>query len=114
MMVPSLLIPLLRILTRPLRALPAAAGALIAIGAGGGIGVLVFTLVTWMFLPDQHAWLTLALVFCVAAVTLNSRLGHAASEIVSRATGQEVLTRSESHLLITREREGRRGRSEAP
>ena len=36
------------------------------------------------------------------------------SEIVSRATGQEVLTRSESHLLITREREGRRGRSEAP
>ena len=42
----SLLIPLLRFLTTPLRALPAAAGALIAIALGGGIGVLVFTLVT--------------------------------------------------------------------
>ena len=42
----GLLIPVLRFITRPLRALPAAAGALIAIVAGGGIGILVFTLVT--------------------------------------------------------------------
>lgn len=42
----GLLIPVLRFLTRPLRTLPAAAGALIAIVAGGGIGILVFTLVT--------------------------------------------------------------------
>lgn len=42
----GLLVPLLRALTKPLRALPAAPGALIAIVVGGGIGVLVFALVT--------------------------------------------------------------------
>jgi hypothetical protein len=40
------LIPLLRFVTKPLRALPAAAGALIAIAVGGGIGILVFSLAT--------------------------------------------------------------------
>jgi hypothetical protein len=42
----GLLIPLLRFVTKPLRKLPSAAGALIAIAVGAGIGLLVFTLAT--------------------------------------------------------------------
>ena len=40
------LIPVLRFITAPLRSLPAAAGALIALAVGAGLGLLVFTLVT--------------------------------------------------------------------
>jgi len=40
------LIPILRTLTLPLRALPAIAGGLIALAVGGGLGLLVFSLVT--------------------------------------------------------------------
>ena len=48
----GVLIPVLRFVTRPLRALPSAAGALIAIAIGGGIGVLVFALCTNTELED--------------------------------------------------------------
>lgn len=40
------LVPLLRLVTRPLRALPPVAGGLLALLVGGGIGVLVFSAVT--------------------------------------------------------------------
>jgi hypothetical protein len=42
----SLLIPILRAITRPLRSLPTAAGALVALVVGAGVGVLVFAAVT--------------------------------------------------------------------
>jgi hypothetical protein len=42
----SILIPLLRFITRPLRALPAIAGALIALAVGAGLGLVVFAAVT--------------------------------------------------------------------
>jgi len=42
----GLLIPALRVITRPLRSLPALAGSLIALAVGAGLGVLVFSLVT--------------------------------------------------------------------
>ena len=42
----SLLIPVLRFITRPLRALPQLVGGLLALVIGGGLGVVVFAAVT--------------------------------------------------------------------
>jgi len=42
----GILIPLLRAITRPLRALPAIAGAILALVVGAGLGLLVFAAVT--------------------------------------------------------------------
>jgi hypothetical protein len=42
----SLLIPILRVLVRPIRGLPAAVACIIALALGGGIGVVVFAAVT--------------------------------------------------------------------
>jgi hypothetical protein len=47
----SIFIPLLRALTRPLRALPPAVGAVLALLAGGAIGVGVFALATKEAVP---------------------------------------------------------------
>jgi len=43
----GILIPILRVLTKPLRAIPALLGALLALVVGGGLGLLVMALVTW-------------------------------------------------------------------
>jgi hypothetical protein len=51
-----------------------------------GVKPLVLTLLIWLVLPEvNHPLLRLAAVFVVVVVTLNSRLGHAASEVLSRA-----------------------------
>jgi hypothetical protein len=42
----GLLIPILRVLVRPLRALPSVIGCVIALAVGGGIGLVVFAAVT--------------------------------------------------------------------
>lgn len=47
----GIFIPLLRALTRPLRALPAALGAIAAIGLGAAVGIGVFALATRQAIP---------------------------------------------------------------
>lgn len=42
----AVLVPLLRAITLPLRALPAALGALLALGVGNGLGIVVMALLT--------------------------------------------------------------------
>jgi hypothetical protein len=48
----GLLIPILRALTRPLRAAPTLVGGLVALALGGGIGIGVFALATKTKLPE--------------------------------------------------------------
>jgi len=74
----SLLIPLLRVITRPLRALPAIAGALLALVVGGGLGLLVFAAVTstqlGAFVESIQAWIKSDPAIAIA-VTLGVTLG---------------------------------------
>jgi hypothetical protein len=74
----SILIPLLRFLTRPLRALPTIVGALLALAIGAGLGLLVFAAVTstqlGAFVESIHQWIQSDPAIALA-VTLGVTLG---------------------------------------
>ncbi len=70
----SLLIPILRALTAPMRIAPGLVGGLVALAVGAGLGVVVFALVTSTklvaFIDGVHAWVNSA-----PALTLGVTLG---------------------------------------
>jgi hypothetical protein len=74
----GLLIPVLRAITKPLHALPAAVGGIVALVVGGGLGVLVFALATktklTAFIDGVHAWINSDPAIAMA-VTLGMTLG---------------------------------------
>ena len=50
---------------------------------------LLFTAIAWSVVPNTaHPLLTLAIIYGIVVVTLNSRLGHAASEVTSQGLVQ--------------------------
>jgi hypothetical protein len=74
----GLLIPILRAITKPLRTLPSAPGAVIALVLGGGLGVLIFALATktklTAFIDGVHAWINSDPAIALA-VTLGMTFG---------------------------------------
>jgi hypothetical protein len=50
---------------------------------------LLFTAIVWGVVPDtHHPWVTLAIIYGAVVIVLNSRLGHAASEVIAQALSQ--------------------------
>ncbi len=70
----GLLIPVLRVLTAPFRALPVALGAVLALGVGGGVGVVVFAVATKTKLPDFVSAIRAAIA-ASPALTIGVTLG---------------------------------------